>query len=129
MLVKNLLTQFIAADVLENKIMIKGWVEDSKLTIDNLISNYSDSSIRGFIFTDISRDGLLVSGLNINLIKDLFSKTNKNIIVGGSLSNYGDLENLKNVANKNKNLEGVIAGKSIYSGKIEIKTALQKFFL
>ena len=119
---------YIAADVLENKIMIKGWVEDSKLTIDNLISNYKDSTIRGFIFTDISRDGLL-SGLNINLIKDLFLKTNKNIIVGGGLSNYRDLENLKNVANKNQNLEGVIAGKSIYSGKIEIKTALQKFFL
>ena len=59
----------------------------------------------------------------IPLIKDLIDLTSKDIIVGGGLSNYQDLFNLKNI--KNKNLEGVIAGKSFYSGNIEINKALK----
>ena len=45
------------------------------------------------------------------------------MIVGGGLTNYDDLNKLKNL--NNKNLEGVIAGKSFYSGSIEIKRGLQ----
>ena len=45
------------------------------------------------------------------------------MIVGGGLSNYNDLKKLKNL--NNKNLEGVIAGKSFYSGVIKIKKSLE----
>ncbi len=51
------------------------------------------------------------------------SISEKPMIVGGGLSSYNDLNNLKNL--NNKNLEGVIAGKSFYSGSIEIKKGLQ----
>ena len=47
----------------------------------------------------------------------------KPIIFGGGLSNYDDLKNLKKI--NFKNLEGIIAGKSFYSGKIEIKKSME----
>ena len=50
-------------------------------------------------------------------------KTNKDIIVGGGLSNYDDLINLKKISSSN--LEGVIAGKSFYSGNIEVTKSLK----
>ena len=112
---------YIALDVLENKIMIKGWVESSNLFLDFVINNYLAYPIKGYILTDISRDGML-GGLNFSLIKDLTWKTRKNIIVGGGLSNYDDLNELNKI--KCNNLEGVIAGKSFYSGKIKINKAL-----
>ena len=102
--------------------MISGWTENSNLKVNEVIDFYNSSLIKGFILTDISRDGML-QGLNINLIKNLVGLTPKDIIVGGGLSNYQDLSNLKNI--KNKNLEGVIAGKSFYSGNIEINKALE----
>ena len=45
--------------------------------------------------------------------------SNKPFIVGGGLSSYNDLKNLAKL--NNPNLEGIIAGKSFYLGKINIK--------
>jgi len=112
---------YIALDVMGEKIMIKGWVEDSNKKIEDVFRTFNNSHIRGFILTDISRDGML-QGLDQELIKKQILKTQKNIIVGGGLSDYEDLINLKK--NTNKNLEGVIAGKAFYSGNIEIKKSL-----
>ena len=112
---------YIALDVLNQKIMIKGWKEDSTLLIDDILKTFNGSSVNGFILTDISRDGML-EGLDIDLINGFISKTSKKIIVGGGLSNYQDLYNLKKI--NSPKLEGVIAGKSYYSGSIEIHLAL-----
>ena len=113
---------YVALDVLHQHIMIKGWVESSQVTIDQVLNDYKSSDIKGFILTDIERDGML-KGLNIELIKENILKTNKNIIVGGGLSNYDDLVNLKKISSSN--LEGVIAGKSFYSGNIEVTKSLK----
>ena len=113
---------YVALDVLQKNIMIKGWVESSRITIDQVFNDYESSDIKGFILTDIERDGML-EGLNIDLINKNILKTNKSIIVGGGLSNYDDLINLKNISSSN--LEGVIAGKSFYSGNIEVSKALK----
>jgi phosphoribosylformimino-5-aminoimidazole carboxamide ribotide isomerase len=113
---------YIALDVLKQKIMINGWKEDSNLLIDDILKVYNGSSVNGFVLTDISRDGML-EGLDISLINDFVSRTSKKIIVGGGLSNYQDLYRLKEI-NSSK-LEGVIAGKSYYSGSIEIHQSLE----
>jgi len=113
---------YIALDTLNKKGMIKGWEEDSQLSTDYILKFYNESLVNGFILTDISRDGML-EGLDIKLISEFISKTSKKIIVGGGLSNYQDLHNLKKI-NSSK-LEGVIAGKSYYCGNIEIYQALR----
>ena len=102
--------------------MIKGWVESSKSVIEDVFNHYNETSVRGFVFTDISRDGML-EGLNIELIIDILKNSKKKIIVGGGLSSYEDLEKLKII--DSSLLEGVIAGKSFYSGKIKIKKSLK----
>ena len=114
---------YVCLDILKGRVMIKGWLEESKISLENIFNIYNSSSIKGFVLTDVSRDGTL-NGLNISLIKTLVSKTNKNVIVGGGLSNYSDLKIIKNYSIDNTNLEGVIAGKSFYSGNIEISKAL-----
>ena len=119
---KNKNKIYVALDALEKKIMIKGWVEDSKESIDEIISFYNSSFIKGFIFTDISRDGML-KGIDLDLINNFINKTDKDIIVGGGLSNYDDIINLTKI--NSPNLEGVIAGKSFYSGNIKINKALE----
>ena len=113
---------YVSLDQLDNKIMIKGWVEASDYSTQDMFNIYNKSKIRGYIFTDISRDGMM-QGIDIDLIRQNLSITEKPMIVGGGLTNYDDLNKLKNL--NNKNLEGVIAGKSFYSGSIEIKKGLQ----
>ena len=113
---------YVALDVLKGNIMIKGWVESSEFTINDIFEVYDTSQINGYILTDISRDGML-QGLDMNLIKKYAAITKKNLIVGGGLSNYKDLRNLNIISYTN--LEGVIAGKSYYSGAIKIDKALK----
>ena len=100
--------------------MIKGWVEKSHFTPENIFQTYDASSIRGYVLTDIEKDGML-TGLNQKMISTNVSLTNKKLIVGGGLKNYFDLEQLRNI--KSDNLEGVIAGKSFYVGNIDLKEA------
>ena len=87
---------------------------------------YNDTSIRGYVITDINNDGML-KGLNTAFIKNIASKVEemdsfkKSIIIAGGLTDYDDLVKLKNL-NLN-NVEGIIAGKSFYVGNINLTKA------
>ena len=123
--VKNLAENFkqkiyVALDVLNNKIMIKGWVEESDFTPEKIFQTYDQSNIRGYVLTDIEKDGML-TGLNQKMISANVSLTHKKLIVGGGLKNNLDLAQLRKI--NSNNLEGVIAGKSFYVGNIDLKEA------
>ena len=111
---------YVSLDVLNNKIMIKGWKEKTKYETKEIINQYNNTNIKGFVLTDVDRDGTL-SGLNIDMIKTNLKLASKPLVVGGGLSSYDDLNKLKNIFSKN--LEGIIAGKSFYVGNIDLKKA------
>ena len=111
---------YVSLDDYNGKIMIHGWVDESGFKTEQILNNYNNSKIRGFIFTDVTRDGMM-EGINTNKIKSCLKLSKKPLIVGGGLSNNNDLLNLLSL--NNPLLEGIIAGKSFYLGKIEIKAA------
>ena len=111
---------YLSLDILNNKIMVKGWKEESNWSPTDMFNNYNKSNIRGYVLTDIENDGML-SGLNTKIIKENIKQTSKKLIVGGGLNSYEDLRSLKNI--KTSNLEGVIIGKSFYVGNIELLKA------
>ena len=111
---------YLSLDILNKKIMVKGWKEESSWSPTDMFNNYNKSNIRGYVLTDIENDGML-SGLNTEIIKENIKKTSKKLIVGGGLNSYEDLRSLKSI--KTSNLEGVIIGKSFYVGNIELLKA------
>ncbi len=111
---------YIALDILNKNIMIKGWVEESKFTPAKLFETYDNSGVRGYVLTDIEKDGML-TGLNQDMIIENLSLTSKKLIVGGGLKNNLDLEKVRTI--QSDNLEAVIAGKSFYVGNIDLKLA------
>jgi phosphoribosylformimino-5-aminoimidazole carboxamide ribotide isomerase len=123
---------YVSIDVLINgfsdQVMIDGWVENSKLTTLDINQIYEDSNIRGYIITDISRDGTM-EGLNLRVLYMLLDLLKKQTIIGGGLSSYKELKALKFNTNITKdritNLEGVILGKAFYLGEIEIKKGIK----
>ena len=113
---------YVSLDDYSGKIMIHGWVDESGFKTEQILNNYNNSKIKGFIFTDVARDGMM-KGINIDKVKRCLKLSKKPLIVGGGLSSNNDLLNLLSL--KNHLLEGVIAGKSFYLGEIEIKSALK----
>ncbi len=107
-------------DMYDEKIAISGWREliDMPLieAIDGLKDNYG---IETFIFTDIKKDGML-SGVNLDLISRL-AKLNISLIASGGVSALDDIIKLKEL--NLSNLKGVIVGKALYDGRLDLKKA------
>ena len=111
---------YVSLDVLDTKIMIKGWKEKTNYETKEIFNKYNNTNIKGFVLTDVDRDGTL-NGLNIDMIKTNLKLASKPLVVGGGLTSYNDLNNLKKIFSEN--LEGIIAGKSFYVGNIDLKKA------
>ena len=111
---------YVSLDVLDNKIVIKGWKEKTNYETKEIFNKYNNTNIKGFVLTDVDRDGTL-NGLNIDMIKTNLKLASKPLVVGGGLTSYNDLNNLKKIFSEN--LEGIIAGKSFYVGNIDLKKA------
>jgi len=111
---------YVSLDVLDSKIMIKGWEKKTSYGTKEVFKKYNNTNIKGYVLTDVARDGTL-DGLNIDMISTNLKLTLKPLVVGGGLTSYDDLKKLKKIYSQN--LEGVIVGKSFYVGNINLKKA------
>lgn len=111
----------LGADVRNNYIAIKGWQENSDITIDNLINMYKTFGINKVICTDISKDGAM-AGPSFDLYAQLIATfTEQNFIASGGVTTIADVEKLNLMG-----MYGVIIGKAIYEGTITLSD-LSKF--
>ncbi len=111
---------YVSLDIKDKNIMIKGWEEKTNLNTKNIFNKFNTTNIRGYVLTDVERDGTL-EGINIDLIESNISLTQKKLIAGGGIKSYEDLKKIKKI--KNTNFEGIIVGKSFYIGNIDINKA------
>ncbi len=111
----------LGADVRNNYIAIKGWQENSDITIDNLINMYKPFGINKVICTDISKDGAM-AGPSFDLYAQLIATfTEQHFIASGGVTTIADVEKLNLMG-----MYGVIIGKAIYEGTITLSD-LSKF--
>lgn len=75
--------------------------------------------MKTIIYTDISKDGTL-SGPNLEQLDEINSAVSCNIIASGGVTDIDDIKALKSLG-----LYGAICGKSIYSGSLDLKQALE----
>ncbi|MCB0395633.1 MAG: 1-(5-phosphoribosyl)-5-[(5-phosphoribosylamino)methylideneamino]imidazole-4-carboxamide isomerase [Flavobacteriales bacterium] len=105
----------LGADAIKGKIAISGWQEETSLWLQDFLRAYLDEGIRYVICTDIDKDGML-EGPATTLYKDLLDEFPKmKLIASGGVSGMKDIEELAEL-----NLEGVIVGKAIYEGRINL---------
>ncbi|MDO5442441.1 MAG: 1-(5-phosphoribosyl)-5-[(5-phosphoribosylamino)methylideneamino]imidazole-4-carboxamide isomerase [Bacteroidia bacterium] len=106
----------LGADIRDRMVAVKGWLEDSSVSIDDLIKDFLPDGLSQVICTDISRDGML-QGPSFGLYSEL-QDTFPDIIftVSGGISSFDDIEKLDAMGQKR-----VIVGKAIYEGRISLK--------
>ena len=104
------------ADVLDKKIKIHGWKEDTGIDIFEFISSIIAKGINRVFCTDISKDGML-EGPAIQLYKEIVTKfPGLKLIASGGISCFEDLVELDEIG-----CDGAIVGKAIYEEKISLK--------
>ena len=109
----------LGADVKDGYIAIRGWTEQSDMTLDGFMEKYQKIGVKTVICTDISRDGAM-QGANRILYGELQRKYTMDIIASGGVSSMEDIQALKALG-----LYGAIVGKAYYTGSIDIKQALE----
>ncbi len=106
----------LGADARNGKIAIKGWQEESQLTISQLINNYKADGIDKIICTDISKDGAM-KGPSFELYNNLMGEfPDLKFIASGGISCFEDVVKLKI-----NGMYGAIIGKAIYEKTITMK--------
>lgn len=111
----------LGVDAKNGMVAISGWEEVSNVSAIDLCLKMKDYGIKTVIYTDISKDGMM-SGPNIEATKELIDQTGMNIIASGGVSQMKDIENVKNI-----NAAGVIIGKALYNGVLDLKDVIDKF--
>ncbi len=113
----------VGLDLRNNKVAVSGWQENINIEIDELAMQMT--GVKQIIYTDITKDGTL-SGPNLHSVEQVASLFDSNIIVSGGISSINDIISLLDLKKKGvKNISGVILGKSLYKGTIDLTSAIQ----
>ena len=107
----------LGLDAKDGYLSVSGWKENSnQLTLDYLkeVNDYGASRL---IYTDINRDGMKQSP-NFDETAKVADISNCPVIISGGVSSIDDIKRAKKL--NNKNIEGIIVGKAIYDGDIEL---------
>lgn len=105
----------IGADTIDGAIATNGWLETHKKNIFSFINDYISAGAKYFLCTDIKKDGML-EGPSIDLYKEIHKKCQGiSLIASGGVSSMKDVNELTEMG-----VEGIVIGKAIYEGKIDI---------
>jgi phosphoribosylformimino-5-aminoimidazole carboxamide ribotide isomerase len=111
----------VGVDAKNGMVAISGWEEVSDVTAVDLCLKMKEYGVRTVIYTDISKDGMMC-GPNIESTKALIDKTGLDVIASGGVSKLSDIENVDKIGSA-----GVIIGKALYNGALDLKEVLNKF--
>jgi phosphoribosylformimino-5-aminoimidazole carboxamide ribotide isomerase len=112
----------VGIDARDGLVAVEGWAEVSELTALELAKRFEDAGVAAIIFTDIGRDGVM-QGPNLQATLDLARAVAIPVIASGGVSSMADLADLK--AQGGSLLEGVISGRAVYDGKIDLPAAVK----
>ncbi len=112
----------VGIDSKDGKVAIEGWLKKSNLDSISLANSMVQIGVKTFICTDIKRDGMLL-GPNIDYLMKMAMNVEAEIIASGGISTLEDVEQILEL--ENYGVTGMIIGKALYSGDIDLKKALE----
>lgn len=114
----------VGIDVKDEHLAVKGWKNLTNINVVDFIKKIEELGVKRIIYTDIKRDGVL-KGPNIKGLLKVLKNTNMKVIISGGISRLKNIERLMQLERKFGNLEGVIIGKALYTGKIDLNDAIK----
>lgn len=106
-------------DAKNGKIAIRGWTDVTSESALEYGKRISDCGIAALIYTDIEKDGMM-EGPNLVRIEEMAGAIQVPLVVSGGVSTLQDIQKIM----KLKNIEGVIIGKALYTGAIQLEAAI-----
>ncbi|MFS0737894.1 1-(5-phosphoribosyl)-5-[(5-phosphoribosylamino)methylideneamino]imidazole-4-carboxamide isomerase [Sphingomonas sp. 1P06PA] len=111
----------VGVDARDGMVATEGWADVSDVSVADLAARFSDAGVAALLFTDVGRDGLL-KGCNIDATLALARRTSIPVIASGGVKDLGDILALARRASDG--IEGVITGRALYDGTLDLAEAL-----
>lgn len=123
-LVRDLVKEYgdfvsVGIDACNGYVRTEGWLDHSNVLFTDIAKFMEEIGAKNIIYTDISRDGTL-GGVNTEHLEKLKKVVSVNITASGGVHDTNDI-----LACKKLDIYGVICGKSLYSGSLDLKEALE----
>jgi len=111
----------VGIDAKERKVKTSGWLVNNEVDFIELAVEMAKIGVKNIIYTDISKDGML-SGVNLEHYKELKNALPADVKITAS-GGVKDIDDIKNLCELD--IYGVICGKAIYSGTLDLKEAVE----
>lgn len=108
----------VGIDARDGKVAINGWEKTSSFTAVEFAKMMVSLGVEHIIYTDISRDGML-KGPNLKAMEEMSKSVDAGVIASGGVASVKDIIDLSKTG-----VAGVIVGKAIYTGNINLKEAI-----
>ncbi|SDG51730.1 1-(5-phosphoribosyl)-5-[(5-phosphoribosylamino)methylideneamino] imidazole-4-carboxamide isomerase [Selenomonas sp. GACV-9] len=112
----------VGIDAKDGIVAVDGWGVSGDVDVTTLAKEMKKAGVKTIIYTDISRDGTL-EGVNVEATAKLARESGVNIVASGGVKSTADIEALKPY--EKDGIEGVIVGKSIYMGTLDLQQAIE----
>ena len=111
----------VGIDAKNGLVAVRGWADVTEKQATELAREMEGFGVEAIIYTDIARDGMM-QGPNIKATKALAEAISIPVIASGGVSSLKDIRNLMEI--EASGVTGVITGKAIYSGAIDLRKAV-----
>lgn len=111
----------VGIDAKSGLVAVRGWADVTEKKATEMAKEMEGFGVEAIIYTDIARDGMM-QGPNIEATRVLAESISIPVIASGGLSTLDDIRRL--MAIESSGVTGVITGKAIYSGAIDLREAV-----
>lgn len=111
---------FVGVDVKQGRVAVHGWTNVSESTAEPVLASLKEYPLAGVIFTEISRDGML-EGPNVPVLREAVEASPVPLVASGGITRVEDIRAIKELGPK---IIGVIVGKALYEGTLDLSAAL-----
>ncbi|MDR0826941.1 MAG: 1-(5-phosphoribosyl)-5-[(5-phosphoribosylamino)methylideneamino]imidazole-4-carboxamide isomerase [Desulfovibrio sp.] len=112
----------VSLDTEGGRLKTRGWIDDSGMTIEEIMPRLYAQGTAFIVHTDISRDGMR-GGLNFETLRELASSALMPVIASGGVAGLDDIRSFYELS-KGTKLEGIICGRALYEGDLNFEAAL-----
>ncbi|MGI8609407.1 MAG: HisA/HisF-related TIM barrel protein [Candidatus Dormibacteria bacterium] len=109
---------FVGLDTRKGVIATHGWEKSGVWTVQEMLNQYRDAPIAGFIYTDISRDGAM-QGAATDSLAPVLAISQHDVILSGGVTTLADIE-----AARQAGAAGIIVGRALYEGRLTLTDAI-----
>lgn len=110
----------VGLDAKDGKVAIDGWSKLSNHDVIDMARHFEQDGVAAIVYTDISRDGMM-QGLNVESTVRLAQAVHVPVIASGGVTNLEDIQRLCRVSDEG--IDGVIIGRALYEGTIDLAEA------